>query len=227
MATQPTPDVSPGPGTQGAWLLLLGAWPPAPASTGDRPGCRAGAVRSGSRITWAGGAVVRESVRQSLQGTARMLSRVCAAAAAILLIAACSADRPAPPAHHAASVRPVSCRLQYQAWERGPARIPARDLANAVKATLAASRSRDARAIRSAMRRLMPDAVALADRPLPHCADPADIGLTFLPRIYTAGDKARTAKDLTSLLRAAAMLKDAQKLQHQLTAEAARITGKN
>jgi hypothetical protein len=156
-----------------------------------------------------------------------MIFRACLAAMVMVVIGACGSHPSSPGGHHAVSPRPVSCRQQYQAWEHGPAKVAAANLKVAVTAALAAEKSRDVRGMRAAMRRLMPDAVALAYRPLPRCADPAGINLALVPRSYAAGHKARSASGLSGLLRAVAMLKGVPDMEHQLTAEAARVTGKS
>ena len=69
------------------------------------------------------------------------------------------------------------------------------------------------------MRELIPAAVALAARPMPHCADPAGLYAKLIDRIYAAGHNARSAKGLTSLRRAAAPLRSVKAIERQLTAK--------
>lgn len=149
-----------------------------------------------------------------------MIFRTSALVAATVLLAAC-ASHPSSPASHLASspAAPVSCRQQYQTWRHGPAQVPASRLAAALRIVQPAGKSGDASAIRSAMRELIPAAVALAARPMPHCADPAGLYAKLIDRIYAAGHNARSAKGLTSLRRAAAPLRSVKAIERQLTAE--------
>jgi hypothetical protein len=66
---------------------------------------------------------------------------------------------------------PVPCRQQYQAWKRGPALAEDRMRA-AVNAVQVAEESKNAPALRSALRKLVQAALAAAQVPLLRCADP-------------------------------------------------------
>jgi hypothetical protein len=150
--------------------------------------------------------------------------RVPVVLAAAIILAACSSQSQPPgsgrsPGSHLAPAAPVSCRVQYQAWRDGTARVPVSTSAAVLAAVRAAIRSGDIPAIRSAMRRLMPAALALAANPMPRCADPAGIYADYVDRIYAAGDNARTATGLIALRHAAAPLTGLAKVRHQLAIE--------
>jgi hypothetical protein len=149
-------------------------------------------------------------------------------AAAVLLTACASHPPPAASSRspgHSASAAPVSCRIQYQAWRDGPAKVPASASAAALAAVRAAARSGDISVIRAAMRKLMPAALAVAATPMPRCADPAGLYADYVDRIYAAGDNARTATGLSALRRAAAPLRGLTKIKHKLNAELHRAAG--
>ena len=155
-----------------------------------------------------------------------MIFRTSVLVAATVLLAACASHASSPPSHPASSpAAPVSCRQQYQTWRHGPAKVPASRLAAALSAVQADGQSGDASGMRSAMRELIPAAVALAARPMPHCADPAGLYAGFIDRIYAAGHNARSANGLASLRRAAAPLTRLKAIKRQLTAELHRDAG--
>ena len=133
-----------------------------------------------------------------------------------------SSTRPAP-----AAARPVSCRQQYQAWQHGPALAEQNRLQAAVSAAQAAEESGNAAAMRSALNKLMPAALAAALAGPPVCADPADLYLDYVIAIYDAGNNARSAVGISGLLKAAAPLKGLKALESRLAAEASRATAKN
>jgi hypothetical protein len=111
------------------------------------------------------------------------------------------------------AVRPVSCRQQYETWQHGPAQAQVSELAPTLRIIQAAGKSGDVPGMARAMQKLMPAAVALADDPTPHCADPAGLYAEYLMRIYMAGDNARSAKGLSGLLKAAAPLKGLKNIE--------------
>jgi hypothetical protein len=117
------------------------------------------------------------------------------------------------------AARPVSCRQQYQTWKRGPAPVQLSTLAATLKTIRAAGGSGDVSGMAAAMKQLMPAALILADDAMPHCADPAGLYAEYVTTIYAAGYKARSAKGLSGLLKAAVPLKGLTNLESRLTAE--------
>ena len=123
--------------------------------------------------------------------------------------------------------RPVSCRQQYETWQHSPAQAQVSKLAPTLRTIQAAGKSGDVPGMARATKNLMPAAVALADYPVPHCADPAGLYLEYINRIYAAGDNARSARGLSELLKAAAPLKGLKTIESQLTAKANRALAKS
>lgn len=149
-------------------------------------------------------------------------------AVAALLAVGCGGRTPTPGGHPASSAAPsLSCRQQVQNWEQGPARAAFSRLKAALKQVQAAGKSGDVAGMEPAMKELVPTAYALADHPMPHCADPDSLYPKFVTKIYTAGYKARSARELGALMRAAAPLAGLKKLEHQMTAEMDRTVGTN
>jgi len=145
--------------------------------------------------------------------------------ATITLPTAACGGQTTPPTSHAAAPMPAppSCSRQYASWQHGSAHLAARRLAVTLKQIRRAGDARNLPAIRSAMGELTPIAVDLADHPIPHCADPASLYQRLVTRIYTAGASARRAAP-SHLWQETAQLKDLATIQHQLTAEASRVT---
>lgn len=158
-----------------------------------------------------------------------MTFRTCVVLAVIVLLtAACGSHASSPGSQRASSAAPpLSYRQQHQNWKHGPAHARADGLKAALKQIQAGGRSGDVADMRSAMKELVPAALAMADHPMPHCADPAGLYAKFVTRIYSAGHNARSAEGLSALLRAAAPLKGVKEIGHQLTAEINRTVGKN
>jgi len=117
--------------------------------------------------------------------------------------------------------RPVSCRQQYEASKRRSASAEDRMQA-AVDVVLAAEKSANAAAIRSAMKKLMPAAVAAAQGSPPQCADPEGLFSEYVTSVYAAGHNARSAKGISGLLKAAAPLKGLKTMESRLAVEANR-----
>ena len=143
-------------------------------------------------------------------------------AAITLVAAACSSHGSSPgspPSGSSAPATPVSCRQQYQNWKHGPAQIPSHHIKAALTAVQVAESARNAPAMKSAMQQLPPDVLAMANHPIPHCADPAGLFAEFLVRIYKVGNHARSAKGLGDLLLAASPLKGLKTIEDQLTLE--------
>ncbi len=90
----------------------------------------------------------------------------------------------------------------------------------AVGAVLAAEEFGNAVAVRSAMKKLVPAAEAATQESPPQCADPEGLYSEFVTTVYAAGHNARSAKGLSSLLKAAAPLKGLKTLESRLAAEA-------
>jgi hypothetical protein len=135
-----------------------------------------------------------------------------------------SSNRPAAPVTSMA--RAVPCRPQYQAWKHGPA--SAQDgMQAAVNAVQAAEESGNAAALRSALKKLVPAALAAAQAPPPRCADPGGLYSEYVTAVYEAGDNARAAEGTGGLLKAAAGLKGLKTIESQLAAEANRATAKD
>ena len=132
-----------------------------------------------------------------------------------------SSQRPATPRS-----QPVSCRQQYQTWRHGPAAAEDRMRA-AVNAVQVAERSGNVTAMRSALKRLVPAALAAAQAPPPRCADPDGLFSDYVTTVYVAGDDARSARGISGLLKAAAPLKTLKTKEARLAAEAARVVGKD
>jgi hypothetical protein len=145
-----------------------------------------------------------------------------------MLAAACGS----PPASSGRSspepARAVPCRRQYEAWKRGPAHVAEHRLHAVVGAVQSAERSGQAASLRSAMRKLMPAAVAagLAGA-VPRCADPGGLYASYVTEVYNAGYYARSARGLTGLLKAASSLKDLQAVESRLTTEVNRALARN
>ena len=155
--------------------------------------------------------------------------RTCIAlAVAALLAVGCGGRTPTPDSHPASSAAPsLSCRQQVQNWKQGPARAAFSRLKAALKQIQAAEKTGDVAGMEPAMKELVPTAYALAGHPIPHCADADSLYPTFATKIYTAGYKARSARELGALMRAAAPLAGLKKLEHQMTAEMDRTVGTN
>ena len=163
----------------------------------------------------------------TLQVLVRTFRTCVVLAVAVVLIAACGGHASSPPSHPAPSAaRPLSCAQQFQNWRHGPAHAPASTLKAALNQIQATGQSGDAGGMSAAMKKLVPAALALAGHPMPHCADPESLYPGFVTRIYTAGDKARSAHGFSALLRAAAPLKGLKKIEHLMAAEIDRAVGK-
>jgi hypothetical protein len=157
-----------------------------------------------------------------------MAFRTCVLLAVTALAVGACGSSPLPPHHpvvHASSVPPVPCSQQYTSWRSGQAKGAARNLAAKLRAAQNAPRAQDAASLESALKRLSPAALALASEPMPRCADPGAIYAGFVLRIYQAGHDAGAARGLSGLLRAAAQLDGARKIERQLTAEVSRSLG--
>jgi len=139
--------------------------------------------------------------------------------------AAAPSRRPAVPAHLPVA-RSVTCRQQYEAWNRGPAAAEY-TMQSAVHAVQAAEKSGNATAIRSALKRLMPAALVAAQAPPPRCADPGSLYSEYVTTVYEAGYNARSAQGISNLLKAAEPLGSLKALDSQLAAEVNRATAKN
>jgi hypothetical protein len=94
----------------------------------------------------------------------------------------------------------------------------------AVHAVQVAEESRNASALRSALRKLVPAALAAAQVPPPRCADPSGLYSDYVTAVYVAGDNARSAAGTSGLLEAAAPLKSIKTIESRLAAEANRAT---
>jgi hypothetical protein len=152
-----------------------------------------------------------------------MAARTCLLVAGTIWAAvACASAQPPHPvvSPPASSSRPAPCRQQYAAWRDGPVRAANRRLTLELRAVRTAARLKDMTALRSSMPPLMRTAILLAGQPIPRCADVRGIFADYLvDGIYRAGHDARSATELSGLLRAAAVLAKAATLQRQLTAE--------
>ncbi len=144
------------------------------------------------------------------------------------LAAACGSHGTSSVRRPTVSAQPVSCRQQYEAWKHGPAFAEDSKLRAAVNAVQEAEKSGNAAAMRSAMKKLMPVAVATsAAGPIPHCADPAGLYDEYVTGIYAAGYNARSAKTLSGLLKAVVSLKSLKAIESQLATEVNRAVAKN
>jgi hypothetical protein len=144
------------------------------------------------------------------------------------LATACSgsASSSRPPEPVTSMTRAVPCRQQYRAWKHGPAAAQTRMQA-AVNAVQAAEESGNATALRSALKKLGPDALAAAQTPPPRCVDPGGLYGDYVTAVFEAGDNARASDGISGLLKAAASLKGLKKIESGLAAEANRATAKN
>jgi hypothetical protein len=97
----------------------------------------------------------------------------------------------------------------------------------AVNVVQAAARSGNVTAMRSALKKLVPAALAAAQAPPPRCADPAGLFSYYVTAVYVAGDNARSAREMDGLLKAAQPLRTLKTIESQLAAEARRATAKN
>jgi len=151
-----------------------------------------------------------------------------ALAMSALLAVGCGGRAPTPGSHPASSAAPsLSCRQQVQNWKQGPARAAFSRLKIVLRQVQAAEKSGNVAGMESAMKQLVPTAYALAGHPIPHCADPDSLYPMFVTKIFTAGYKARSAREFGALMRAAAPLAGVKKLEHQMTAEIDRTVGQN
>jgi hypothetical protein len=124
------------------------------------------------------------------------------------------------------SARPVSCRQQYEAWKRRPA-LAEGTMQAAVNAVQVAEKSGNAAAVRSALKRLIPAALAAAQFPPPRCVDPDGLYGDYVSTVYEAGYNALSAQGISNLVKAAAPLKGLKTIDSQLAAEANRAMAKN
>lgn len=97
----------------------------------------------------------------------------------------------------------------------------------AVKAVQAAEQSGNVAIIGSALKKLVPTALAAAQAPPPRCADPDGLFSYHVTAVYVAGDNVRSAKGISGLLKVAAPLKSLKTIESQLAAEAVRAVAKN
>ncbi len=151
-----------------------------------------------------------------------MILRAFLLLAVIALLTAGCGGQPVSTARHTGGPvpAPVSCRQQYSAWKSGPVRTPARRLAAALSRIQAARKAGNPAAVKTGTGRLAPIALAMARHPIPHCADPAALYQELVTRIYVAGSAGTPSR----LPLSAARLKNLQRMEHQLTAEAGRVT---
>ncbi len=157
-------------------------------------------------------------------------ARRCLLVTGIALAAVACASVPPPPhavvsATASRSRTAAPCRQQYAAWRQGPVRAGNLMVTTELHAVRTAARIKRMTALRSSMSPLMRTALLLAGQPMPRCADPRGIYADFVTLIYTAGHHARSATGLGGLLRAAAVLASAMKVQRQLTAEVSGALG--
>jgi hypothetical protein len=176
----------------------------------------------------AGGRVISQIA--PVPGAPLMAWRACAMVVAALAVCACSSMPPPHPHVVPASglASPVPCPQQYAQWRSGPVDLAARRLAAEVRAVRVAVRSEDGASIRTATRPLERTSVALAAAgAMPRCADTEGIYAQLVVGVYQAGADARAAKGMSGLVRAAAALSRAVRIEHQLTAETSRTVHKD
>jgi hypothetical protein len=149
-------------------------------------------------------------------------------AATTLLATACGSHSASPGRRPTFSpARPVSCRQQYDIWQHGPSPAQLSKLTATLRTIQVAGNTGDVSGMAIAMQKLMPAALVLAANAMPHCADPGDLYAEYVTRIYSAGSNARSAKELSSLLKAAAPLKGLANIKSELTGEVNRALAKN
>lgn len=167
------------------------------------------------------------SWRDRRTAAARLRILAVTAALSALSCAACAGTGPPHPIKSATSPTssPSSCLRQYAAWRSGPASQANRRLNTQLRAVSRAARAPAFGALKSVLEPLMPTALALAAQPMPRCADTRGIYANLVLSLYESASKARSAKRLSSLLRAAARLASARKAERQLTAEVIRVLG--
>lgn len=90
----------------------------------------------------------------------------------------------------------------------------------AVDAVQAAEESGNGAAIGSALKKLVPAAVAAADAAPPRCTDPGRLYGDYVMTVELAGYDASSAHGISALLRAAAPLKGLKTIESRLAAEA-------
>jgi hypothetical protein len=143
------------------------------------------------------------------------------------LAAGCGTPAAAPSRSLAVpSARPVSCRQQYEAWERRPASA-GDNMQAAVNAVQVAEKSGNAAAVRSTLKRLMPAALAAAQFPPPRCADPDGLYGEYVTTVYEAGYNALSARGISNLVKAAAPLEGLKAIDSQLASAVNRSMAKN
>jgi hypothetical protein len=147
------------------------------------------------------------------------LKRIALAAvgAAVAGLAACShaaaptADHtPAPASHGTASpVVPVSCRQEYDTWQRGQGK----GVMAALDAVSTAGAAGDAHALTAALQKAKPAVARAARHPIPACADPRGYWDVLLMHVNAAA----ASKGSASSARAA--MTGVPKIEHELTTE--------
>ena len=147
------------------------------------------------------------------------MKRIALAAAGIAVagLAACShaaaptaARATAPVGHGTASPAvPVSCRQQYDTWQRGQGR----GVMAALDAVGTAGTARDAQALTAALQKARPAVAQAARHPIPACADPRGYWDVLLMHVNAAA----ATKVPASSARAA--MTGVPKIEHELTTE--------
>lgn len=149
------------------------------------------------------------------------------AATVLLAIAACGSQSPTTPttAPAAAASSPPSCRQQYLTWKYGPAKALADKMEATLNALQSASSAENIPQTTADFEAAAKDASALIAMPPPHCADPAGYYGQMLSRVVAAGDNAKSATGLASLMLAEVPLKGFTSIESKLSAEMARTVG--
>jgi hypothetical protein len=103
----------------------------------------------------------------------------------------------------------VSCRQQYQAWERGPGK----GLINTLHAVGVASTAKDPRVLTAALEKARPAVTRGARYPVPACADPRGYWNVLLMHVNAAA----ATKGPAAGVRAA--MQGVPKIENELAAE--------
>ena len=130
-----------------------------------------------------------------------------AAAAAVVLLGACSSPAPS---------HPTSCHAQYQAWKHGPVYAAWLHLTADFSRAPYTGNAEYLRYLQATLKRVGPAAAAVAVYPPPRCADPRRYWHQILVKIQAAAHDASTG---SGLLLAKALLRQIPGLEAGLSAE--------
>ena len=140
-----------------------------------------------------------------------------AASAAVVGLAACSnaaAPTAAPASHGTATpVAPVSCRQQFDTWQRGAGK----GLMAALDAVGSAGKAGDTHVLTVALKNARPAVARVSRHPVPACADPMGYWDVLLMHVNAAAASGSSASP------ARAAMTGVPKIEHELAAEVKNI----